>query len=261
MQPVAEVARGDLLFGVGASMGADRHFPLSGLTGDLLSLGQLGLSWAPADRALLEIRGDLYRRLSVDRRGPSSVPLEPEAREGSPTDVGDFRVGLTLAPLGGALGASAGGRLEVTLPNTDERKGIGTNTTDVRLSLLGGYGAAEWRVTADVGVAILEAPLEPFEQNDVLVYAGELLWRAAPPLRLSLGVDGRASTRDRVPLGTEDRGEAQFGGELTRGRWAADARLGLGYARGSPEWSVVAGGAFRIRPGRPAPAGGPPRSR
>ncbi len=245
IQPVGDARRGDLLFGVGVVHEADISFALSGLEGDLWSLGRVTMAYGLADRAVLEVRGDLYRRLSIERRRPPAVPPE-EVEDGTATDAGDFRVGLAFAPLGGGTGWAAGGRVEVTLPTTNEARGLGTNTTDVRLGLLGSYGRGRVRLTGDVGVAILEAPTEPFEQNDVLAYSAELLVRPGPNARLSLGVEGRASTRGRVPHGTEDRGELQVGAELERGRWAADLRVAAGYAERSPSWAVAAGVVFRL---------------
>lgn len=248
IQPVGEVAVGSWLVGLGAAHAADIYFPVSGLGGDLGSLGSLTLAYGLAPRAILEIRGDLYRRLSIRHREPSSVPLDPEVEAGSTRDVGDFRLGLTLAPLGASRGLSAGGRLEVTLPNSSERKGIGTNTTDVRLSLLAGYGSGSVRVTGDMGVAILEAPLETFKQNDVFVYSAEILYRpAGEAFRVSLGLDGRANTRAKIPLGTEDRGEVQLGAEYGGKRWLADARLAIGYVSEGPAWAIAGGVAYRPR--------------
>lgn len=128
------------------------------------------------------------------------------------------------------------------LPNSNERKGIGPNTTDFRLGVLGGWARGPWRLTADVGVGILEAPLENFEQNDVLVYSAELLVRVpGSPLRLYAGADGRASTRGRVPIGTGDLGQASLGADLRLGAWILDGGLTFGYAGSTPDWGLSAG--------------------
>lgn len=242
---MVDAARGDLLFGIGVAREVDVSFALSGLEGDLWSLGRLTVAYGLAERAVVEVRGDLYRRLAIQERRPPTVPPE-EVEDGTTSDAGDFRVGLAFAPLGGRTGWAAGGRVEVTLPTTNEARGLGTNTTDVRLGLLGSYGDRRVRLTADVGVAILQAPTETFEQNDVLAYSAELLVRPGAHARLSLGVDGRASTRGRVPEGTEDRGELHLGAELERGRWAADLRLAAGYVERSPAWAVAGGVALRL---------------
>lgn len=245
VQPIGAVRQGDLLIGLGGAWGADARFPLSGLSGDLLSVGRVTVAWGLASRVLLELRGDVRQILYVDDVQPSNVPLDEGVADGTTSDSGDFRIGILFAPLGSKEGFSAGGRLEVKLPNSDEKKGIGTNTTDFRASLLAGYGRGPWRFTGDVGVGILEAPLENFEQNDVVVYSAE--WLFALPgrsARLAVSVDGRASTRGHVPIGTEDLGEVRFGGDLRLGSWLFDGGLYAGYAGNSPDWGFGAGAAW-----------------
>lgn len=245
IQPVAEVRAGELLLGVGGGWADDESFPLSGLAGDVLTPAALTLAFGLADRVVLELRWDAWRMLEIERRGPSGVPLDPGVEDGRTADVGDARLGVLFAPVGRRQGPALGGRVEVKLPNTSEEKGIGPNTTDVRLSVLGSLGLRRWRATADLGVAILESPLERFAQNDVAVYAAELLYRPTGRLRLALGVDGRASTRGRVPLGTEDRGIVTLGAEVTAGGWLVDVAAAAGYAGTSPAWALEAGLARR----------------
>jgi hypothetical protein len=244
LQPVSAVKARTILLGAGLAWGSDRSFPLSGLEGNLLSIGRLSLAYALADRVLLEIRGDVWQTLWVDEADPPPIPLDSDAQDGRTGDVGDFRIGLLLAPIGGERGFSAGAHVEVKLPNSNEAKGIGSNTTDVRLALLGSYGAPRWRATVSLGVGILEAPVESFEQNDVFLYAGELLYRVGSGLRLALGLEGRASTRDRVPLGTEDLGEVVIGADYRLGSWLLDVGLTRGLVEDSSEWGVRAGWAY-----------------
>jgi hypothetical protein len=246
VQPVIEIEAGDLLVGAGLGYEANRSFPLSGLSGDLWSLGRLTFVYGLARAVAIEVRGDLQHVLTIEGRGESAIELSPATDGASTSDFGDFRVGVLLMPFGGSEGLSGGAHVQVTLPNSDEKKGIGTNTTDVRLSLLGSYGSGPLRVTADVGVAILEAPLQTFEQNDVLAYSGELLYRTGH-VRLALGVDGRASTRGRVPIGTEDLGEVRTGFDVRFGAWLLDAEVAAGYAGSSSDWAFRAGAAYALR--------------
>jgi hypothetical protein len=244
VQPVAEVKAGTLLLGAGLGWGSDRSFPLSGLEGNLLSVGRFTLAYGLANRVLLEVRGDVWQTLWVDEADPPPIPLDADALDGRTGDVGDFRIGLLFAPIGGERGFSAGAHMEVKLPNSNEAKGIGPNTTDIRLALLGSYGAPRWRATVSLGVGILEAPFENFEQNDVLLYSAEVLYRPGPNTRLALALDGRASTRDRIPLGTEDLGEAIIGGDYRLGRWVLDLALTYGLVEDSSEWGVRLGWAY-----------------
>lgn len=245
---VDEARPGELLLGLGVELRSDARFPLSGLRGDLFVPAKLTFTYVPAPRVLLEVRGDLWRILEVEDRGPSAVPLDPEVADGTTTDFGDFELSAAYAPVkAGRL--TLGGLFRVALPNSDESRGIGTNTTNVLLALLGGVGVGRVHVAAEAGVAILEAPVETFEQNDALAYAAEIRFGdPADAVRVGMGVEGRASTRGRVPLGTEDRGEVRLAGEwLPAGRaWQIDGGVGFGYAGSSPAWTTFMGVGVRL---------------
>lgn len=233
--------------GAGAWFGSGGEFPLAALEGDLLAPARLTVAYGVARGVVLEVRGDVWRVLDIDRRGTSRVPLDRDVEDGTTTDHGDLRVGAVMTLAGDREGFAGGLRLEMKVPSSDEEKGIGTNTTDLRAGLLATWGGGPWRFTGDAGIGILEAPLESFEQNDVVVYSGELLYRPADgPLRLFLGVDGRASTRDRVPVGTEDLGEFRAGAEWRFGEWLVDGGLAAGYAGTSPDWGLAAGIAWLV---------------
>jgi len=252
VQPVGEARAGDLLFGTGIAFGANGVFPLSGLSGDLLSLGRMDLVYALADGAIVEIRGDVRQILSIENRVPAAIDLRPSVDDSTTGDSGDFRVGTQFILFGGRRGLAGGARFEVTLPNSNERLGIGTNSTAFRASLLASYGSGPVRATADVGVGILEAPLKNFEQNDVIEYSGELLVRLlGGRVRLNAGLDGRVSTRGLVPLGTEDRGTLSFGADLAAGAWLFDTGFDVGYAGSSPDWGFGIGIARRWHRGSP----------
>lgn len=235
---------GRVLVGLGGGLSGDASFPLSGLRGRLARLGSVTLAYHFAPGAVFLVRGDAVRLLTVEERGPSAVPLDEGVDDGRTHDAGDFRLGTLFRVLGGADGVAAGLHLEVKLPNSDEMRGIGMNTTDVFGHVFGSWAGGPWRANAQVGVGILEAPLERFVQDDVLSYGAELLLE--PPgasLRATVAAVGHANTRDRVPLGTEDRGTGWARLELLAGSWRADAGLGIGYAGTSPRWTVEIGAA------------------
>lgn len=250
VQPTPDVRRGDLLVGVGVHRAFDVTFPLSDLSGDLWSLGRVTLAYGLGDRVLLEVDGDAWRVLSIDRRGEAAVPLDPGVEDGTTADAGDFEISVSFTPIGGSRGLSGGAHVGVRLPNSDERKGIGTNTTDILLAGLVSWGAPRWRVTGLLGVGILEAPLERFEQNDVLEYGLEGTLQLAPRARVALGVEGRAGTRDVIPLGTEDLSELRATLEWRpRRAWGWDLAIARGLAGSRADWSVGAG-VFWARPPR-----------
>lgn len=245
MQPVPDVRRGDLFLGVGVHRSFDATYPLGGLSGDLWSWGRLTLAYGLGDRVLLEIEGDAWRVLSIEDREDPAIPLDPTVEDGATADAGDFEIAVGFTPFGGRRGLSGGARIGVRLPNSDERRGIGTNTTDVSLAGLVSWGANRWRLTGLLGVGILQAPIDGFEQNDVLEYGVEGELAVAADARVALGVEGRASTRDVVPIGTEDLAEARATLEWRPRALGFDVAVSRGLAGGRAEWSVGAGVSWR----------------
>jgi len=241
VQPVSDVRRGDLLLGVGVGHGWDADFPLGALSGDLLSLGRVTLAYGLGDAALIEIQGDAWRILSIERRSEPAIELDPGVADGTTADAGDFEITVSFAPIGRRRGLSGGGLVRVRLPNSDERKGIGTNTTDVTLGALASWGASRWRVSGVLGVGILEAPLEGFEQNDVLEYAMDAELTVGSDVRVAAGVDGRANTRDLVPLGTENLARVRLGAEWRPHAWGWDLGVARGITGSVADWSLGAG--------------------
>lgn len=255
IQPVTLVKRGDLLLGGGAAFESAVTVPLIGARGDLSRVGILELSYGVADGVLIQIRGDVHRILQLEDSGlltPGSVSgtavteLDEDLSDGTATGSGDFRVGILLRAFGKPEGLSVGGRFEFNVPSSDEDQGLGTNSMAARFGLLGSYGRGRVRLTGDVSVGILEAPAENFEQNDVFLYSAELLYSplGRRPLRLFASVNGQASTRNRVPVGTEDLGQASLGADFRVGHWLFDAFGGIGYAGNSADWGFGGGIAF-----------------
>ncbi|MFQ5530578.1 MAG: hypothetical protein ACE5FP_09585 [Gemmatimonadota bacterium] len=239
--PISEVREGDALLGVGVSYGLEQEFPLSGLRGDLISIGRLAAAYAIADRAVLEVRWDALRVLRIDEVGPSAVPLADGVTDGQTSDAGDVRMALTWAPgtLWGVL--SAGGWVAVELPNSEERRGIGTNTTNALMGAVFSMPLDRVTLTTRFGLGVLESPPRLFSQDDVLVYSLDAIIEAAESVRLLLSIDGRTNPRRRVSLGAEDVGVVRVGAEFGIGRWRLDAELGRGFAHRSPDWQIGVG--------------------
>ena len=239
---MAEATQGDALVSLGMRYETNIGFPLSGLQGDLTSAPYIHLAYALSDRSVFEIRGTAWQMLSVksSQENPA-VLLDPSVADGTTADVGDFELSFSFLPVGSPNGLSAGAHIVSKLPNTDETKGIGLNTTDVTIAALLSWGAENWRATGWIGVGILEAPVKSFEQNDVLSYAVEWLYRMNDHLRVAVGARGRASTRGVIPLGTEDLGEFLASGEWRIDQILLDVGFGHGFTRNSNDWLLEGG--------------------
>lgn len=239
--PVVNIRQGDALVGIGFSYAIDQEFPLSGLEGEVLGLGRLTAAYAIADRAILKLDWESVRILWIDRARPSAISLRDGVADGHTSDVGDVRLELTYAPFTLGSHVSFGGWLAVELPNSDETRGIGTNTTNTLIGAVVSTTHDRATVTGRIGLGILESPLSSFTQDDVIVYGIDAVVRAADGLRLVFAVDGWTNPRRTVSLGLEDRGVVKAGVELGSGRWRLDAGLDRGFARRSPDWQAAVG--------------------
>jgi hypothetical protein len=177
----------------------DWQAPITRARGDLYRLGVLRFDFGISHNINLQIRGALRQVLRFDHGA-------------SANDVGDFSV----ATIGRIVAAGKhhpafGVRIETKLPNTNQDRGIGTNTIDVTMSLLATKQCGHALVFADLGLAILTAPRQLNDQNDVMVYGLGLLWNLSQHLLLAAEITGFVSPRDQIPLGTEDRSAARLG--------------------------------------------------
>jgi len=204
---MAEVHEGDALVGFGFSYGLDQSFPLSGLRGDLLTLGRIRASYALAEHALLEFDLDA----------------------------------LTYTPFTIGSDVVLGGWFAVEGPNSEEHNGIGTNTTNFLLGAVASVAGDQLTVSGRLGLGILQSPLFRFTQDDVVVYSMDAVIRAREGLRFILSVDGRVQIRRTVSLGLEDLGLVKVGVELGQDAWRLDAAIGRGFARRSPNWQFALG--------------------
>jgi hypothetical protein len=132
--------------------------------------------------------------------------------------------------------AALGFRVETRLPNSTQIKGIGTNTTDIFMSVL---ASRKWRgglILGDLGMGILAAPLEVNVQNDVLLYGLGTIINVRKQLRLFGEVNGYLTTRNIIPLGTEARGTARAGLAWNSSPWGIEGNVQHGLTRNEGTW-------------------------
>ena len=210
----------------------DQTFPLSGLRGDLFKLGELRLSFGMSPNVEFQMEWTIRKFLSITERGPSSVPLQLGANESDTDDVGDLTLWMKMKLRNEtARSPAVGFRFGVQLPNSDRSLGIGTNTTNFFGMVTAGKHLMGERldVFGNVGLGILQSPLDPNSQNDVLLYGLAGIYKASDRINLAGEVNGFHSTRSHAPLGTEDFSEARLGAQVRAlgVRWNAAGIFGL----------------------------------
>jgi hypothetical protein len=232
----------------GVAFQQDQDFALSGLNGDVTRLGDIGIRIGVSSNVEVQIDGTLQQFLSIDEQfRPSVVPLDLGSSLVDTQDAGDFTIAtkIKISEERGLLPAF-GVRFGFEMPNTNQARGIGTNTTNVFAQLLAAKTLGRVRVFANAGLGILQAPEQKYSQNDVVLYGLAFRVPVNDRVRVVGEVNGRVSTRS-APIGTENRSEARVGLQVDAVglRWDAAGTFGL--TRWSPRTGVVFGVTYDIK--------------
>ncbi|MFY9608719.1 MAG: hypothetical protein WAU45_08915 [Blastocatellia bacterium] len=210
----------------------NQQFPLSGLRGDLTRLGDTRLSFGFAPNVEFQIEWTVREFLSIDRLGPSAIPLTLGANLKDTNDVGDAKLWMKIKLWNESrVAPSVGFRFGVELPNSNQARGIGTNTMNFYGMVTAGKHALDNRlnVFGNLGLGILTSPLSSTSQNDVLLYGLAGIYTVNDRVNLVGEVNGLHSTRTNPPLGTEGFGEARLGAQIKALglRWNAAGVFGI----------------------------------
>src|SRR5262249_27577587 len=147
------------------------HFPVSGLSGNLLRLPLIGLSIGVSSIAEVQIDGGFHNRLTVTERRPAPLASMLQVSGDSTSDVEDIVIGtkIRLVPEGTSRPA-VGFRFATRLPNASNESGLGLDTTDFFASLLFAKTVESVRLVGNAGLGILGDPTDGNRQNDVVTY-------------------------------------------------------------------------------------------
>ena len=194
-------------------------YTVSGIRGDLTRVGVVGVTFGMSPNVEFQIEGVAQNYVSINSRGPSTIPLDIAPGANSTNDIGDFRLAAKFKLRNETRrGPSLGFRFGVELPNSNQARGIGLNQTNAFGSILIGkkFGQdGRFNTFGNLGIAILTAPTELFTQNDVLTYGVAGIFRLNKQFSIAGEVNGRANTRPgNGPLGTESQSEARLGMQI-----------------------------------------------
>ena len=248
------VGAGMVLLEGGFDYARDILYPASGLQGNLLRVPTLGVSFGLSSIAELQIDGGLYDKLSITER--RIAPLSHLLTIGADTtthDVEDTVVATKIRFLSETAGRPAlGVRFATKLPNASNESGLGLDTTDFYMTLLGAKTVQSIRVVGNFGFGILADPTNGNRQNDVLVYGLSFARAMTQQAEIVGELVGRISTRSGDPFpGTESRGLVKIGGRYTYSSVRFDAAAYVGLTSIDPTFGFTAGvtyvfSAFKI---------------
>lgn len=244
-----EVLRpGTVRLQAGIAFGQDQDFALSGLNGDITRIGDVGIRVGVSKNVEIQIDGTVQQFLSINNQfRPSVIDLDLGTKPGDTQDVGDFTLATKIKVTNERPGLPGFGfRFGFELPNTNQTRGLGTNTVNVFADILAAKTIGPVRLMGNVGLGILTSPTETFSQNDVLRYGVAFRAPIGGRVRLVGEINGRHSTRS-APLGTEDRSEARVGLQVDAAGLRWDAAGSFGLTRYSPQTGVVFGVTYDIK--------------
>ena len=241
---------GTLRVQVGFDFLQDVDFPLSGLSGDLTSIGVLNLRMGVGKMVEVQLEGAAQNFLDVKRQGTPVVPVLELTGPRSTHDTGDFSLITKIRILAETdRRPSLAFRFGYTMPNSNQARGIGTNTTNVFAVFIVQKHFGTLNVFGNAGLAILQAPNALFSQNDVLLYGGAFAYPLHHRVSLVGEVAGRHSTRkiNKDLIGTESRSEARFGFQIFAGGFQWDVAGIAGLTKNDPRSGFTFGISKDIR--------------
>ncbi len=234
---------------VGFDFLQDVDFPLSGLSGDLTSVGVVGLRLGVGKIVEVQLEGAVQNFLDIKKRGTPLVPLQL-AGANSAHDVGDFSLSTKVRILAETEHRPAlAMRFGFKMPNSKQNNGIGTNSTDVFATLILQKHFGKLNLFGDVGLGILQATNTQFKQNDVLLFGGAFTYPLHRRVSVVGEVAGRKSTR-RIStdlVGTESQSQARFGLQIFAGGFQWDVAGIAGISKNDPRSGFTFGVSKDIR--------------
>jgi hypothetical protein len=234
---------------VGFDFLQDVDFPLSGLSGDLTSVGVIGVRMGVGKLIEVQLEGTVRHFLDVQRQAGSFVT--PVLTGTNTThDSGDFSIFTKVRILGETdKRPGLAFRFGYQMPNSNQVRGIGANTSNLFAGLILEKHFGRLNLLGNLGVAILQAPAALFTQNDVITYGAAFVYSAHRRVNIVGEVFGRHSTRSITTnlLGTESAGQGRFGLQIFAGGFQWDVAAIAGLTRRDARTGVTFGVSKDVR--------------
>ena len=238
------VGSGLILIEGGVEYQKDLFYPVSGLTGNLLRIGTLGVSFGISSIAELQIDGGIIQRLTVTDIEPAPLSSELTYTGNHTKDYEDITIATKIRLLSEAAGRPAIAlRFATRLPNASTESGIGLDTTDFYATLLIGKTVQSVRLVGNAGLGILGDPTRGDRQGDVLQYGFSVARAVRQGVEIVGEINGRWQPQEdeTAPPGTDSRGAVRAGGRFTHGTVRFDGGIILGMTSRDPSFGFTAG--------------------
>jgi hypothetical protein len=239
------IPAGTLRAEIGFDFLQDVGFPLSGLRGDETSVGIIDLRMGVGKIAEIEVEGAIQNFLDVKSQGTSFVPNLSLTGVNSTHDTGDFTLATKIRLLKNeGLRPGLAFKFGFVMPNSNQARGIGTNTTNVFAMIALQEQIRKLSVFGNLGIEILQAPNALFTQNDVLIYGGAFKYPIHRQINVVGEVNGLYSSRsvNDALIGTQSTGQARLGLQIMAGGFTWD----LAGIRGLNKYDARSGFTFGL---------------
>jgi hypothetical protein len=230
--PDAEIVpAGTVRAEIGFDFLQDVNFPVSGLTGDLTSVADLNLRMGVGRIVEVQLQGAIQNFLDVKKQVPGITPIRLTGRT-STRDAGDYSL-YTKVRLWGETPRipAVAFRFGFMIPDSNQARGIGTNTTNIYASLIVQKHFWRFNTFGTAGLAVMQSPGSLFSQNDVALYGAAFILPLHPRVSLAGEVFGRHNFRKLAPelYGTESHAQARLGLQIFAGgfKWDVAGIAGL----------------------------------
>jgi hypothetical protein len=236
------IGAGRILIEGGFDYAFDQRYPASGLEGNLLRLPTLGVSFGISSIAELQIDGGLYNHLWV--KDEDSAPLSNllTFTGDSTSDIEDLVVATKIRLVAEGPGhPSFALRVATRLPNASNESGLGLDTTDFFVSLLGAKTVQSVRFVGNAGLGILADPTSANRQDDVLTYAASFARAITDRAEFVGEVAGHWNFSEDPAAGTATRSRLNVGGRYTVGSFRIDGAVFFGLTTLEPTVGFGAG--------------------
>jgi hypothetical protein len=237
------IGAGRILIEGGGDYLIGQEYPVSGLDGNLWRLPTLGVSFGISSIAELQIDGGPFNYLSIQHRESAPLSNLVTATGDSTHDVEDLVVATKIRLVAEAARHPAFAiRFATKLPNASNESGLGLDTTDFHVALLGAKTTQSIRVVGNLGLGILSDPTLGNHQNDVLTYGASVARALTDRAEVVTEINGRLSLRSGGPLpGSESRGTVTVGGRFTPGAVRFDGGMLIGLTSLGPTIGFTGG--------------------
>jgi hypothetical protein len=243
--PDAEVIpQGTVSVATGFDFLSDVSYPLSGLSGDLTNVANIDVRLGVGSTVEVELSGVAQQFLDVKQQGASFVSDLNLTGPDSTHDVGDFAFSSKLRLFSeGHHRPAIAMAFGFIMPNSDQTRGIGNNATDIFSEVDFERHFRQLDTFGDIGIEIMTSPNALYSQNDETLYGAAFRYPLGAHVRVVGEVNGRYTPRKIVPApyGTESRGQARLGLDITAGGFIWDVAGIKGINHYDPSWGWTFG--------------------